>query len=54
MAKARGDAGLSVAEKVADGWNGLLGRIRHPDALRVTSGSSGDFGGLERASTASW
>jgi PPOX class probable F420-dependent enzyme len=38
---------LSVAEKVADGWNGFLGRIRHPDALGVTSGANGDFSGLE-------
>ena len=30
--QARGDAGMSVAEKVADGWNGFLGRIRHPEA----------------------
>ena len=47
MEEARGDAGLSVAEKVADGWNGFLGRIRHPDALGVTSGAGGDFGALE-------
>ena len=38
---------MSVAEKVADGWNGFLGRIRHPEAGRVTSGASGDFGALE-------
>ena len=30
VAEARGDAGMSVAERVADGWNGFLGRIRHP------------------------
>jgi uncharacterized protein len=47
LAQARGDAGLSVAEKVANAWNGFLGRIRHPDALGVTSGASGDFGALE-------
>ena len=38
---------MSVAEKVADGWNGFLGRIRHRDALGVTSGTSGDFSALE-------
>ena len=38
---------MSVAEKVADGWNGFLGAIRHPEARRVTSGASGDFGALE-------
>ena len=38
---------MTVAERVADGWNGFLGRIRHPDALGVTSGVSGDFAALE-------
>jgi PPOX class probable F420-dependent enzyme len=38
---------MSVAEKVADGWNGFLGRIRHPEAASVTSGVRGDFAGLE-------
>jgi PPOX class probable F420-dependent enzyme len=38
---------MSVAERVADGWNGFLGRIRHPEAARVTTGSSGDFTELE-------
>ena len=47
MEEARGDAGLSVAETVADGWNAFLGRIRHPQASSVTSGTPGDFSPLE-------
>jgi PPOX class probable F420-dependent enzyme len=38
---------LSVAERIADGWNGFLGRIRHPEAKQVTSGASGDLGALD-------
>lgn len=34
---------MTVAETVADAWNGFLGRIRHPDAQRVTTGSRRDF-----------
>ncbi len=33
--EAWGDAGMSVAERVSDGWNGFLGRIRHPLASEV-------------------
>jgi PPOX class probable F420-dependent enzyme len=43
----RGDAGLSVAETVADGWNAFLGRIRHPEASSITSGGRGDLAALE-------
>ena len=38
---------MSAAEKIADGWNGFLNRIRHPEAKQVTSGKPGDFGALE-------
>ena len=43
VAQARGDAGMTVAEKVADGWNGFMGRIRHPDA-RWSGGAAEGFG----------
>ena len=38
---------MSVAERVADGWNGLLGRIRHPEANEVTQATATGFGHLE-------
>ena len=47
MEEARGDAGLTVAERVADGWNGFLGRIRHPDASGVTEPTAQAFGHLQ-------
>ena len=34
---------MTVAEKVADGWNGFLGRIRHPQASEVTSAGTTGF-----------
>jgi len=37
---------MSVAERVSDGWNGLLGRIRHPQANQVTEASATGFGHL--------
>ena len=37
---------MSVAERVADGWNGLLGRIRHPEANDVTEATTTGFGHL--------
>ena len=36
-----------VAERVADVWNGFLGRIRHPQAREVTEGTTTGFGHLE-------
>jgi PPOX class probable F420-dependent enzyme len=38
---------VSVAERVADGWNGLLNRIRHPSAGEVTEATTTGFGHLE-------
>ena len=38
---------MTVAERVADGWNGLLGRIRHPAAHEVTEATTTGFGHLE-------
>ena len=38
---------MSVGEKVTDGWNGCLNRIRHPAAKRVTTAEVGNFGELE-------
>ena len=38
---------MTVAERVADGWNGFLGRIRHPQASEVTEASTTGFGHLE-------
>jgi uncharacterized protein len=38
---------MSVAERVADGWNGFLGRIRHPTARDVTSAQTAGFGHLD-------
>jgi PPOX class probable F420-dependent enzyme len=35
-----------VTERVADVWNGFLGRIRHPDALEVTEAATTGFGHL--------
>jgi uncharacterized protein len=34
---------MTVAERVADGWNGLLGRIRHPEASAVTEATTTGF-----------
>jgi PPOX class probable F420-dependent enzyme len=31
---------MTVAERVADGWNGLLGRVRHPRASEVTEANA--------------
>jgi PPOX class probable F420-dependent enzyme len=38
---------MSVAERVADGWNSFLGRIRHPQASEVTEAATEGFGHLE-------
>ncbi len=38
---------MTVAERVADGWNGFLGRIRHPAASDVTDASTSGFGHLD-------
>ena len=38
---------MSVAERVGDAWNGLLGRIRHPQASEVTEATTTGFGHLE-------
>ncbi len=35
---------MTVAEKVADGWNGFMGRIRHPDAGSVVEARAEGFG----------
>ena len=35
---------MSVAERVADAWNGFLGRIRHRDAQGLEAGDRHDFG----------
>ena len=35
---------MSVAERVADVWNGFLGRIRHRDAEKLEAGDRHDFG----------
>jgi len=37
---------MSVAERVGDGWNAFLGRIRHPDARDVTQPATTGFGHL--------
>jgi uncharacterized protein len=34
---------MSVAERVADGWNGFMGRIRHPAASEVTEATATGF-----------
>jgi uncharacterized protein len=34
---------MSVAERVSDVWNGLLGRVRHPAADGLKAGSRHDF-----------
>ena len=34
---------MSMAERVADAWNGFLGRIRHPHAQRLAAGTRHDF-----------
>jgi PPOX class probable F420-dependent enzyme len=34
---------MTVAERVADGWNGFLGRIRHPAAGEVTAPQAEGF-----------
>lgn len=38
---------MSVTERVADGWNGLLGRIRHPKASEVREAETSGFGELD-------
>jgi uncharacterized protein len=38
---------VSAGERVANGWNGFLGRIRHPRASEVTAPETEGFGGLE-------
>jgi PPOX class probable F420-dependent enzyme len=38
---------MTVAERVANGWNGFLGRIRHPSASDVTEATTSGFGHLE-------
>jgi PPOX class probable F420-dependent enzyme len=35
---------MSVAERVADVWNGFLGRVRHRDAEGLEAGDRHDFG----------
>jgi uncharacterized protein len=40
---ARGDAGLTLAERVSDGWNAFLGRIRHPESATVTEARTNGF-----------
>ena len=37
---------MTVAERVSDGWNAFLGRIRHPTARDVTSPQAQGFGRL--------
>ena len=37
---------MTVAERVSDGWNAFLGRIRHPTARDVTSPQTHGFGHL--------
>jgi uncharacterized protein len=37
---------MTVAERVSDGWNGFLGRIRHPTARDVTAPQTSGFGHL--------
>jgi uncharacterized protein len=34
---------MSVAERVSNGWNGFLGRIRHPSASEVTEAQTTGF-----------
>jgi PPOX class probable F420-dependent enzyme len=41
--EARRDAGLTLAERVSDGWYGFLGRIRHPRATTVTEPRTSGF-----------
>jgi uncharacterized protein len=38
---------MSVAERVSDGWNRLLGSIRDPAADELTAGSRNDFEELQ-------
>jgi PPOX class probable F420-dependent enzyme len=38
---------MSVAEKIADGWNGFLGRIRHPQASEVREAETQGLGRLQ-------
>jgi len=38
---------MSVAERVADGFNAFVGRIRHPEANEVTEATTTGFGHLE-------
>jgi uncharacterized protein len=44
--EARGDAGVTFAERVSDGWYGFLGRIRHPDAKSVASARDAGYEAL--------
>jgi PPOX class probable F420-dependent enzyme len=44
--EAWGVAGLSVAERVAEGWNAFLGRIRDPRASEVRTAETEGFGHL--------
>jgi PPOX class probable F420-dependent enzyme len=34
---------MTVAERVSDGWNAFLGRIRHPSASEVTEATASGF-----------
>jgi PPOX class probable F420-dependent enzyme len=34
---------MSVAERMSDGWNGLLGRVRHPRAAEVKEAATSGF-----------
>jgi hypothetical protein len=34
---------MSVAERASDGWNAFLGRIRDPQASRVTAAEASTF-----------
>jgi PPOX class probable F420-dependent enzyme len=38
---------MTLAERVSDGWNGFLGRIRHPAANQVTAPEVEGFDHLE-------
>jgi PPOX class probable F420-dependent enzyme len=37
---------MSLAERVSDFWNRLLGAVRHPAADDLTAGTGRDFGGF--------
>ena len=38
---------MSAAERVSNGWNGFLGRIRHPTAAEVNEAGTSGFDHLE-------